>query len=65
MYQENEIIIMAQNRKYHIGCSGSGWGIWAADGHKVMNCYSHYHAVECLYNLMGWNWNPAKYKRNY
>lgn len=56
---------MAQDRKYHINRSGSGWGIWAADGHKVMSCYSHYHAVECLYNLMGWNWNPAKYKRNY
>jgi len=56
---------MAQNRKYHIGCSGSGWGIWAADGHKVMSCRSHYHAVESLYSLMGWNWNPAKYKRNY
>ncbi len=56
---------MAKTRKYHIGCSGSGWGIWNSDGDKVMSCSSHYHAVESLYNLMGWNWNPSKYKRNY
>lgn len=57
---------MAQIRKYEIGCSGSGWGIWATlDGHKVMSCYSHRHAVESLYALMGWKWNPDKYRRNY
>lgn len=53
---------MAKTRKYHIGCSGSGWGIWNNDGKKVMSCFSHYHAVEALYNLMGWNWNPSKYR---
>ena len=57
---------MAQIRKYEIGCSGSGWGIWATlDGHKVMSCCSHRHAVESLYALMGWKWNPDKYRRNY
>ena len=56
---------MAQERKYRIGCSGSGWGIWDADGHKVMSCYSHFDAVEKLYQLMGWRFDPAKYRRNY
>ncbi len=57
---------MAQIRKYEIGRSGSGWGIWATlDGHKVMSCCSHRHAVESLYALMGWKWNPDKYRRNY
>lgn len=57
---------MAQRRKYEIGRSGSGWGIWATlDGHKVMSCYSHRHAVESLYALMCWKWNPDKYRRNY
>ena len=56
---------MTQERKYCIGRSGSGWGIWSnIDGHKVMSCYSHYHAVESLYRLMGWNWNSAKYRRD-
>ena len=54
---------MAQARKYRIGRSASGWGIWeSATGNKVMSCYSHYHAVESLYNLMGWRRNPAKYR---
>ena len=52
-----------EERKYHIGRSGSGWGIWNSEGNKVMSCYSHFNAVENLYKLMGWNFNPAKYKR--
>ncbi|MBO7300335.1 MAG: hypothetical protein J6U53_02880 [Tidjanibacter sp.] len=57
---------MAKERKYRIGCSGSGFGIWeTATGRKVMSCYNHYHAVESLYKLMGWNWNPSKYRSNY
>lgn len=57
---------MAQERKYKIGCSGSGWGIWnTLTGKKVMWCRSHYHAVESLYNLMGWKWSPKKYRDNY
>ena len=54
---------MAQERKYRIGCCGSGWGIWdTKTGDKVMSCPSHYHAVESLYNLMGWKWDPSKYR---
>lgn len=56
---------MTGTRKYRIDCSGSGWGIWDSNGSKVMSCCSHYHAVESLYQLMGWNWNPSKYRRNY
>lgn len=56
---------MAQVRKYHISRSGSGWGIWDAEGKKVMGCCSHYVAVKSLYELMGWSWDPAKYRRNY
>ena len=58
--------MQTQTRKYRIGCSGSGWGIWSTeDGHKVMSCYSHFDAVEKLYQLMGWRFDPAKYRRNY
>ena len=54
---------MTNERKYKIGCAGSGWAIWSTTtGEKVMQCRSHYHAVESLYNLMGWNWNPSKYR---
>ena len=54
---------MAQKRIYKIGFSGSGWGLWNTEtGEKVMSCCSHYHAVESLYKLMGWKWNPSKYR---
>ena len=56
---------MGQERKYRISRSGSGWGIWASDGHKVMSCYNHRNAVESLYKLMGWSWNPNKYRKSY
>ncbi len=30
---------MAQTRKYKIGCSGSGWGVWEiSTGRKVASC---------------------------
>ena len=59
----NKGLNMAQTRKYKISCSGSGWGLWNTEtGEKVMSCCSHYHAVESLYNLMGWKWNPSKYR---
>lgn len=55
---------MENNRKYSIGCSGCGWGIWNNEtGEKVMSCASRYDAVENLYILMGWKWDPAKYRR--
>lgn len=45
---------MAQ-RKYNIGCSGSGWGIWEnATGRKVMGCCSRIDALEKWYELEGW-----------
>ena len=52
----------AEVGKYKFGRHYNLWGIWDADGHKVMSCHSHYHAVESLYNLMGWKWNPNKYR---
>ena len=46
---------MAQTRKYKIGCSGRGWGIWDDEGHKVMWYRSHYHAVGIWdYELRSW-----------
>lgn len=57
--------MMATERKYHISRSGSGWGIWDSTGRKVKSCYSHFNAVECLYELMGWTFNPSKYQRQY
>jgi len=51
---------MKQNRKYSIACSGSGWGIWDSEGSKVCSCYSRFHALETLYDLMGWN-KPSKW----
>ena len=56
---------MAQARKYHISRSGSGWGIWDINGKKVMGCKYHCMAVKSLYELMGWDWDPARYRRNY
>lgn len=51
---------MKNNRKYNIGCSGSGWGIWNSEGSKVCSCFSRTHALETLYELMGWN-KPSKW----
>lgn len=51
---------MNQNRKYNIGRSGSGWGIWDSNGSKVCSCISRFHALETLYELMGWN-KPNKW----
>ena len=56
---------MATERKYHISRSGSGWGIWDCTGRKVKSCYSDFNAVECLYELMGWAFNPSKYQKKY
>ena len=62
MYQQTKDKDMAQNRKYHIGCSGSGWGIWEiATGKKVMGfgC-RRIAALEAWYELEGWT-KPAKW----
>ncbi len=41
---------MAQARKYKVGCSGSGWGVWeiATVGRN------RYAALEKWYELEGW-----------
>lgn len=47
---------MARERKYQIGCSGSGWGVWEiATGNKVASCgRSRYAALDAWYELEGW-----------
>ena len=47
---------MAKTRKYHIGCSGSGWGVWEiASGRKVKGFgQSRIAALEYWYELEGW-----------
>ena len=48
---------MAQTtRKYKIGCSGSGWGVWEiATGRKVASCgMSRFSALDAWYELEGW-----------
>ena len=50
---------MAQARKYSIGCSGSGWGVWSNETHqKVADCCSRYAALSKWYELEGWK-KPA------
>ena len=51
---------MAQTRKYKVGCSGSGWGIWEiATGNKVASFgRSRYAALDKWYELEGWK-KPA------
>ena len=55
MYQQ-KITTMALTRKYKIGCSGSGWGIWEiATGIKVASFgRSRLSALEKWYELEGW-----------
>ena len=52
----NKGIIMARERKYKVGCSGSGWGIWEiATGNKVASFgRSRYAALDAWYELEGW-----------
>ena len=47
---------MARERKFQIGCSGSGWGVWEiATGNKVASCgRSRYSALDKWYELEGW-----------
>ena len=47
---------MAKTRKYQIGCSGSGWGIWEiASGRKIKGFgQSRIAALEFWYELEGW-----------
>ena len=55
---------MAQTtRKYKIGCSGSGWGVWEiSTGRKVASCgMSRFSALDKWYELEDWR-KPAIWK---
>lgn len=59
---------MTSTRKYEVGCSGSGWGIWDNEtGEKVIGFCgrrsARYEALCYLYYLNGWNWQRSKYVR--
>ena len=51
---------MAKTRRYKVGCSGSGWGLWEiATGNKVRGFgRSRIAALEYWYELEGWK-KPA------
>ena len=50
-----EVKDMAKTRKYQVGCSGSGWGVWEiASGRKVKGFgQSRIAALEYWYELEG------------
>jgi len=59
---------MVQERKYEVGASGSGWGVWdSKTGNKVASFTSRaigrFQALKCLYELNGWDWSRSKYVR--
>ena len=47
---------MAQARKYKVGCSGTGWGVWeiATGKHIASFGRNRYAALEKWYELEGW-----------
>lgn len=60
---------MTTNRKYEVGCSGSGWGVWDNEtGRKIASftgrSIGRIEALRYLYYLNGWDWNHSKYVRN-
>ena len=56
---------MTQNRKYEIGRSASGWGVWDANGVKVKGFgnrdMNRLEALKYMYMLYGWDFNRSKY----
>lgn len=58
---------MTQERKYNVGVSGSGWGVWNAEGDKIASftgrSIGRIEALRYMYFLYGWNWNKSKYVR--
>ena len=53
---------MANNRKYSVGCSGSGWGVWSNETHqKVADCTCRTAALSKWYELEGWKKPAAWY----
>ena len=66
---EKEIRKMTTSRKYEVGCSGSGWGVWDNEtGRKIASftgrSIGRIEALRYLYYLNGWDWNHSKYVRN-
>ena len=60
---------MEIERKYEVGCSGSGWGVWdCKTGRKIVSftgqSIGRIEALRYLYYLNGWDWNKSKYVRN-
>ena len=53
---------MAKTRRYKVGCSESGWGLWEiATGNKVRGFgRSRIAALEYWYELEGWK-KPAQW----
>ena len=51
---------MAKERKYKIGCSGCGWGLWeiATGKHIASFGRNRYAALEKWFELEGWK-KPA------
>ena len=50
---------MVSNRKYSVGRSGSGWGVWCNETHlKVADCTCRTAALSKWYELEGWK-KPA------
>ena len=58
---------MTQNFKYTVGASGSGWGVWNAEGNKMKSytgrSIGRFQALRYLYFLNGWDWAKSKYVR--
>ena len=55
MYWQIRDKVMAKTRKYQVGCSGSGWGIWEiATGRKIESFVQRrIAALERWYELEG------------
>lgn len=60
---------MAQTYKYTVSISGSGYGIWDAEGKKVKGFgsrqYGRLSALKYLYMLNGWDFSRSKYVREH
>ncbi len=59
---------MAQERKYEVGASGSGWGVWNNEtGEKIASftarSIGRFQALKYMYSLYGWDWSKSKYVR--
>lgn len=59
---------MTNNRKYEVGASGSGWGVWNTETHQKVQGFTsapigRFYALRYLYILNGWDWLKSKYVR--